>query len=488
MKDQAKMAEDLKRFLSYPWARLSFEMMMIFIKEREVEQLSTTCVAVQGLLYALQLVVLEASPAIQESPQIDEFAGSDSDEEAAVEVGSRQGVALKLGNAKDVDAKCEYHVDPIIFPDSRLNPEEDLTWSDDEDDVKVENIVKMAEEGKKTPFNARSATSLRRKHQSPIEEEGAAFGEHGPQPNKEAADADENANPVSSPESKNKTADANVNPNPPSSQPVPMQTDFTLPSFHGDQAISAVDDVVSFYNSVDVPDGQSCGGTNFNNEKEFQGDVEMGDDITTGADDQANLTWEATKPHLFSIRSAGNEKEFCFDNILIRTQLPVYGGLTIHDTTRGFDVAPDRVEISGIQVHVSLNPVIQLKPSSTVSVVVPPIVVPIPLAAADDFPIYSSQHQTRVSEEDFTTPHKITILDSNIQLRRDSALYAKLQPLAAMLPYLFKQSNSSVGPILLHPFPLDRLHSIPQVSSPFDFVFSLFSSYMLMLPVRLKNA
>ncbi|KAL9281035.1 putative Ulp1 protease family catalytic domain-containing protein [Arabidopsis thaliana] len=92
------------------------------------------------------------------------------------------------------------------------------------------------------------------------------------------------------------------------------------------------------------------------------------------------------------------------------------------------------------------------------------------------------------SDEDFTTPHKITILDSNIQLRRDSALYAKLQPLAAMLPYLFKQSNSSVGPILLHSFPLDRLHSIPQVSSPFDFVFSLFSSYMLMLPVRLKNA
>jgi len=42
----------------------------------------------------------------------------------------------------------QYHVDPIIFPDSRLNPKEDLTWSDDEDDVKVENIVKMAEEGK----------------------------------------------------------------------------------------------------------------------------------------------------------------------------------------------------------------------------------------------------------------------------------------------------------------------------------------------------
>ena len=30
--------------------------------------------------------------------------------------------------------------------------------------------------GRKTPFNARSATSLRRKHQSPIEEEGEGSG------------------------------------------------------------------------------------------------------------------------------------------------------------------------------------------------------------------------------------------------------------------------------------------------------------------------
>ncbi|KAL9858955.1 putative Ulp1 protease family catalytic domain, papain-like cysteine peptidase superfamily [Arabidopsis thaliana] len=59
--------------------------------------------------------------------------------------------------------------------------------------------------------------------------------------------------------------------------------------------------------------------------------------------------------------------------------------------------------------------------------------------------------------------HKITIIDSNIQLRRASALYAELHPLAAMLPYLFKQANSSGGPILLQPFRLDRPHDIPQV-------------------------
>ena len=38
------------------------------IKEREVEQLATTYVPVQELLYALQFVVFQVTPAIQEGP------------------------------------------------------------------------------------------------------------------------------------------------------------------------------------------------------------------------------------------------------------------------------------------------------------------------------------------------------------------------------------------------------------------------------------
>jgi len=75
-------------------------MMMTSTKEREVEQLATTCVAVQGLLYALQLVVLEAVPAIQEGPQIDEVVGSDLEEEAAAGVGSRQELPSSSGMPK----------------------------------------------------------------------------------------------------------------------------------------------------------------------------------------------------------------------------------------------------------------------------------------------------------------------------------------------------------------------------------------------------
>jgi len=97
VKDHAEMSEHLEGFLAYSWGLMSFEMMMTIIKEREVEQLATTCVAVQGLLYALQLVVLQAAPAIQEGPLMDE---------EVVEDAPRQLIPLKLGSSKDLDANC----------------------------------------------------------------------------------------------------------------------------------------------------------------------------------------------------------------------------------------------------------------------------------------------------------------------------------------------------------------------------------------------
>ncbi|CAD5314722.1 unnamed protein product [Arabidopsis thaliana] len=72
------MSEHLEGFLAYSWGLMSFEMMMTIIKEREVEQLATTCVVVQGLLYALQLVVLQAAPAIQEGLLMDEEVVEDA--------------------------------------------------------------------------------------------------------------------------------------------------------------------------------------------------------------------------------------------------------------------------------------------------------------------------------------------------------------------------------------------------------------------------
>jgi len=77
------------------------------IKEREIKQLASTCFVVQGLLYALQLVVLQAAPAIQDSPVIDNPIDSDSEgAEDDVEVATRESVPFKLRNAKELDEKC----------------------------------------------------------------------------------------------------------------------------------------------------------------------------------------------------------------------------------------------------------------------------------------------------------------------------------------------------------------------------------------------
>ncbi|CAL9217525.1 unnamed protein product, partial [Arabidopsis halleri] len=146
-KEHAEMSENLTFFLSYPWGRVSFEMMMASIKERELEQLATASVAVQGLLYALQLVVLHSVLAIQEGPVLEETVGSESEEEAEIENSSRQVVPFKLGNAKELDKKCQTHVQPIIFPEVENEADEDFSWSDEEEDLRVDTLVKLAEQG-----------------------------------------------------------------------------------------------------------------------------------------------------------------------------------------------------------------------------------------------------------------------------------------------------------------------------------------------------
>lgn len=64
-KDHLEMVENLDTILAYPWGRLTFEMIMTSIKGREVAALATS-IAVQGFIYALQLVVMQPVPSIQD--------------------------------------------------------------------------------------------------------------------------------------------------------------------------------------------------------------------------------------------------------------------------------------------------------------------------------------------------------------------------------------------------------------------------------------
>jgi len=62
------------------------------------------------------------------------------------------------------------------------------------------------------------------------------------------------------------------------------------------------------------------------------------------------------------------------------------------------------------------------------------------------------------------------VFDSNIQCRKDSAFQDELMPLAAKLPYLFKQAafNPLMSQFLLDPFSIQRPSVILLVTSPLD--------------------
>ncbi|KAL9286038.1 hypothetical protein AtEden1_Chr4g0281681 [Arabidopsis thaliana] len=126
--------------------------------------------AEDGLLYALQLVVLQAAPSIQEGHVVGETIESESEEaEDNFEEAPRDSVAFKLGNVKELDAKCSVRVATIICPDLDLDPEEDLSWSEDDEDERVDNILMKGKPSKNTG-------RVRTKHQRPVPEEGSSSG------------------------------------------------------------------------------------------------------------------------------------------------------------------------------------------------------------------------------------------------------------------------------------------------------------------------
>lgn len=122
----------------------------------------------------------------------------------------RDSVAFKLGHAKELDAKCSVRVATIICPDLDLDPEEDLSWSEDDEDERVDNILILAEQGlifKNDMFGggcfpsqmqlaskkqkrcvksnggrnrkgkpSKNTSRVRTKHQRPVPEEGSSSG------------------------------------------------------------------------------------------------------------------------------------------------------------------------------------------------------------------------------------------------------------------------------------------------------------------------
>ncbi|CAN7059631.1 unnamed protein product [Brassica oleracea var. botrytis] len=158
--DHAELIKDIDDFFAYPWGRVSFDMLMSSIKERKEVSLSQNTIALKGFVLSLQLVMVEAIPALTEVVNDGSSSGSESDgceEDDLVDEDKNGKRSLSPGHARVIDAAGEVAVHSIIVEDKEhFKASPDLGWSDDEEDPIVDNLMSLLEQ--QFPFNKSSFT------------------------------------------------------------------------------------------------------------------------------------------------------------------------------------------------------------------------------------------------------------------------------------------------------------------------------------------
>lgn len=106
----AEKIKDVDQFLSYPWGRASFELLMSSIKERDEVSLSQNTIAFKGFVMAVQLVLIEAVPSLMGVVRDGESSGSEAeseeDEESALL--DREGKKnINTGHIRAIDSACK---------------------------------------------------------------------------------------------------------------------------------------------------------------------------------------------------------------------------------------------------------------------------------------------------------------------------------------------------------------------------------------------
>ncbi|KAF8093509.1 hypothetical protein N665_0383s0136 [Sinapis alba] len=148
--DHAEMIKDVEEFFAYPWGRVSFDMLMSSIKERKEVSLSQNTIALKGFVLSLQLVMVEAVPALTEVVQDGNSSGSEDDfdvKEDNIDNGKGEKKSISPGHARDTDAAGKAMVHSLISGgDNLLNAGTEFVWSDDEEDSAVDNLLKLIEQ------------------------------------------------------------------------------------------------------------------------------------------------------------------------------------------------------------------------------------------------------------------------------------------------------------------------------------------------------
>ncbi|KAH0914632.1 hypothetical protein HID58_029078 [Brassica napus] len=145
-REHAEAIEDLGEFFAYPWGRLAFDLLMVSIRERDVVALSQSNIAVKGFVLALQLVMVEAVPALTEVV-LESCSSSEADSEddgfnPSDRFGKKQ--TLNTAHARFVDKTDNVLVHSLLLEDpERPIDESTLVWSDEEHDETVENMIDL---------------------------------------------------------------------------------------------------------------------------------------------------------------------------------------------------------------------------------------------------------------------------------------------------------------------------------------------------------
>lgn len=109
LKEHVQLLGDIEEFLAFPWGCLAFDMLMSSIKKRDEVSLSQNTIALKGFALALQLVMVEAVPALTEVVQ-EACSSSESDSEEEDNDSARiktRKQTLSPAHAREVDKKQE---------------------------------------------------------------------------------------------------------------------------------------------------------------------------------------------------------------------------------------------------------------------------------------------------------------------------------------------------------------------------------------------
>ncbi|KAL0864470.1 hypothetical protein Bca101_043588 [Brassica carinata] len=158
--EHAERIKNIDDFFAYPWGRISFDMLMSSMKERKEVSLSQNTIALKGFVLSLQLVMVEAIPALTEVVNDESSSGSEGDggEEDDLADEDKNGKRTISPNMLATPTLRERYmffnvaVRSVIVEDKehfKVSP--DLCWSDDEEDPIVDNLMCLVEQ--RFPFN-----------------------------------------------------------------------------------------------------------------------------------------------------------------------------------------------------------------------------------------------------------------------------------------------------------------------------------------------